>query len=166
MTENTQYNSHMLTLMKEQGLKKGTLLEVTLAKDAAWYNGDTPAPTTNQRGYERYDPEYFNESDLRSGMRVGGFVCGIDYHQGRVLLKPTWHSLPGKEATIYDLGAYFVESNVIADFTWKGLKPSTREIENAANELVTDIDARIEKAAKVVEGGIEKAVKFIDRVFS
>lgn len=107
-------DTHVIDDMIEKGVGVGTKIEITLSKDAAFYDGSTPAPTINPMGYEKFDDKYLDQSDKRPGLTVRGFVWKFDEVNGRVTVVNMW-PVPGK-GWADDAVYRFVESDVIASY--------------------------------------------------
>ncbi|MBN2051917.1 hypothetical protein JW756_00260 [Candidatus Woesearchaeota archaeon] len=58
--------------LKKSGVDKGNKLEITLFEGAEFYDGATPAPTTNMQGY---DPS--NNMQSAPGMKITGYVMEL-----------------------------------------------------------------------------------------
>jgi hypothetical protein len=55
--------------LKESGVKEGSRLEITLFEGAEYYDGSTPAPTTNMQGFDPCE-----EMKKTPGRKVSGYV--------------------------------------------------------------------------------------------
>jgi len=106
-------NTTVIDDMTKKGVGVGAKIEITLSKDAAFYNGATCAPTVNATGYERFDPEYHDKNYMRPGMTIRGFV--YKFEDDRVTIVNAW-PLPNK-GRAEDLLYRYVQNDVIASYT-------------------------------------------------
>ena len=112
MDNETLVNTKVIDDMIKENIVPGTKIEITLNEDAAFYDGSTPAPTTNPMGYEKFDAKYHEERDKRPNMHVVGFVN--QFKKDRLSLVNVW-PLPLK-AWAYDVTYIFVHNDVIASY--------------------------------------------------
>ncbi len=106
-------DTRIIDIMESKGLVPGAKLEITLLKDAAYYDGSTPAPTHNMEGYEKFDPAYHDDNDLRSNAKVVGFVYSINKENGRIVLTS---SISNESKNTRDRKVFYVQNDAIFDY--------------------------------------------------
>jgi len=122
-----RYNSHLLHNMMEgnlldgRRLRVGSNIEIILADDAVWDTGHGPVGSADMHGYDKMNPDIYDNNWLRPANRITARVHSIDLNNGKLILAsaiPSVDALAAREehARGHDLGMFYMKSTVMRDY--------------------------------------------------